>query len=82
MNKIADTKALAAKIIACETPHPDEVAAYLNEQMHKRICFLDGGMGTRIHAEEEHNRRNRFTGYNKIDANGIPVCLKGNNDLL
>merc|ERR1719230_1630422 len=85
LDKKSDTPALAAKIGAGETPHPDDVSAYLNEQMHKRIIYLDGGMGTRIQAEkleEEHYRGDRFTSFHKIDANGVPVCLKGNNDLL
>merc|ERR1719356_1365595 len=76
---------IAAKIIAGETPSPSEVAKYFNNELKERICFLDGGMGTRIQAEnlqEEDYRGERFKDFSMVDANGVPVSLKGNNDLL
>ena len=42
-------------------------------------------MGTRIQAEkleEPDFHGERFKDFNEIDANGVPVSLKGNNDLL
>ena len=62
-----------------------QVLAYFNSELKKRICFLDGGMGTRIQAEkleEADYRGERFKEWSDRDANGVPVCLKGNNDLL
>merc|ERR1719356_2389306 len=76
---------IAAKIIAGETPSPSEVAKYFNNELKERICFLDGGMGTRIQAEnlqEEDYRGERFKDFSMVDANGVPVSLKGNDDLL
>ena len=78
-------KALADKIIACKTPSPSEVLHYFNAELKQRICFLDGGMGTRIQAEkleEADYRGEQFKDWKEIDANGVPVSLKGNNDLL
>merc|ERR1719277_233812 len=46
-----ETSKIAEMIIAGETPTPSEVLAYFNGQLKERICFLDGGMGTRIQAE-------------------------------
>ena len=46
---------------------------------------MDAGMGTRIQAEkleEPDFHGERFKDFNEIDANGVPVSLKGNNDLL
>merc|ERR1719265_1527241 len=81
-----DTAKLAEKIIACETLTPDEVTKYFNTELKKRICFLDGGMGTRIQAEkleEEDYRGERFKDFNAMDTvNNVPISLKGNNDLL
>merc|ERR1719443_1354666 len=80
-----DKSAIAAKIVNCETPTPDEIVKYFNAELKERICFLDGGMGTRIQAEkleEADYRGDRFKDFHKIDANGVPVALKGNNDLL
>nr|UKS50368.1 B12-dependent methionine synthase [Alexandrium insuetum] len=71
--------------MACGTPTPTEVLQYFNSELKKRICFLDGGMGTRIQAEkleEADYRGERFKDFSMIDANGVPVSLKGNNDLL
>jgi 5-methyltetrahydrofolate--homocysteine methyltransferase len=85
MEGTVDTKDIAAKIIAGKTPTPDEVVKYFNTEMRKRICFLDGGMGTRIQAEnfqEEDYRGERFKDWVEIDNNGVPVSLKGNNDML
>merc|ERR1719324_1776509 len=47
-----DKSAIAAKIANCETPTPDEIVKYFNAELKERICFLDGGMGTRIQAEK------------------------------
>mmetsp|Transcript_69181 Transcript_69181/g.156889 ORF Transcript_69181/g.156889 Transcript_69181/m.156889 type:complete len:1274 (+) Transcript_69181:67-3888(+) len=72
-------------IIKGETPKPSEVVKYFNNELKNRICFLDGGMGTRIqaeHLEEADYRGDRFKDWNAIDVNGVPVSLKGNNDLL
>merc|ERR1719394_1811238 len=72
-------------IIAQQTPSPGEVVKYFNSELKNRICFLDGGMGTRIQAEgleEADFRGDRFKDFHDVDANGIPVSLKGNNDLL
>ncbi|CAK0906682.1 unnamed protein product, partial [Prorocentrum cordatum] len=80
-----ETSKIAEMIIAGKTPSPSEVLAYFNGQLKERICFLDGGMGTRIQAEnlqEEDYRGERFKDWSAIDANGVPVSLKGNNDLL
>jgi len=80
-----DKKQLVDKIIACETPSPSDIAKYFNKELQERICFLDGGMGTRIQAEnlqENDYRGERFKDFHMIDANGVPVSLKGNNDLL
>merc|ERR1719343_1009210 len=85
MEGSVDKQQLAQKIIAGETPSPDEVVKYFNAEMRQRICFLDGGMGTRIQAEkleEADYRGERFKDFSMIDANGVPVSLKGNNDLL
>ena len=76
---------MAEKIIDGETPTPTEVLNYFNNELKKRICFLDGGMGTRIQAEkleEPDFHGERFKDFNEIDANGVPVSLKGNNDSL
>ena len=46
---------------------------------------MDDGMGTRIQAEkleEPDVHDERFKDFNEIDANGVPVYLKGNNDSL
>ncbi|KAL7747092.1 hypothetical protein RI367_007588 [Sorochytrium milnesiophthora] len=54
-----------------------DVAAYLREQLPKRIMFLDGAMGTEIQKlklEEHHFRGDRFPDH--------PKDLKGNNDIL
>nr|UKS50369.1 B12-dependent methionine synthase [Alexandrium pacificum] len=80
-----DTQKIADLIIAGGTPTPTEVVKYFNTELKQRICFLDGGMGTRIqaeHLEEDDYRGDRFKDFNQIDANGVPVSLKGNNDLL
>jgi len=80
-----ETQMVADKIIAGQTPTPSEVVSYFNTELKKRICFLDGGMGTRIQAEkleEADYRGDRFKDFKEIDANGVPVSLKGNNDLL
>ena len=80
-----ETQKVAQKIIECKTPTPTEVINYFNGELKKRICFLDGGMGTRIQAEnleEADYRGDRFKDFSEKDANGIPVSLKGNNDLL
>ena len=80
-----ETQKVAQKIIEGKTPTPMEVINYFNAELKKRICFLDGGMGTRIQAEqleEADYRGDRFKDFNEKDANGIPVSLKGNNDLL
>eukprot|EP00923_Selenidium_pygospionis_P000510 GHVN01000866.1.p1 GENE.GHVN01000866.1~~GHVN01000866.1.p1 ORF type:complete len:1017 (+),score=119.47 GHVN01000866.1:31-3081(+) len=61
-------------------PHfdsPAETRAYLENLLQKRICFLDGGMGTRIQQEslsEEKFRGDRFKDH--------PKDLRGNNDIL
>ena len=76
---------MAEKIIDGKTPTPTEVLNYFNNELKKRICFLDGGMGTRIQAEkleEPDFHGERFKDFNEIDANGVPVSLKGNNDSL
>ena len=42
-------------------------------------------MGTRIQAEkleEEDYRGELFKDFDKVDAKGLKICLKGNNDLL
>ncbi|CAJ1435241.1 unnamed protein product, partial [Effrenium voratum] len=81
----AETQKVAQKIIEGKTPTPTEVVNYFNNELKKRICFLDGGMGTRIQAEqleEADYRGDRFKDFAEKDANGIPVSLKGNNDLL
>ena len=68
-----------------QTPTPTEVLNYFNNELKKRICFLDAGMGTRIQAEkleEPDFHGERFKDFNEIDANGVPVSLKGNNDSL
>ncbi|CAE7027101.1 mtr [Symbiodinium natans] len=80
-----ETQKVAQKIIEGKTPTPTEVVNYFNGELKKRICFLDGGMGTRIQAEsleEADYRGDRFKDFSEKDANGIPVSLKGNNDLL
>eukprot|EP00421_Protoceratium_reticulatum_P022048 CAMPEP_0168377700 /NCGR_PEP_ID=MMETSP0228-20121227/10959_1 /TAXON_ID=133427 /ORGANISM="Protoceratium reticulatum, Strain CCCM 535 (=CCMP 1889)" /LENGTH=296 /DNA_ID=CAMNT_0008390701 /DNA_START=52 /DNA_END=938 /DNA_ORIENTATION=+ len=80
-----DTRKVAETIIAGGTPPPGDVVKYFNSELKRRICFLDGGMGTRIQAEkleEADYRGERFKDFNQIDANGVPVSLKGNNDLL
>ena len=80
-----DTQKISQKIIEGKTPTPTEVINYFNAELKKRICFLDGGMGTRIQAErleEPDYRGDRFKDFNEKDANGVPVSLKGNNDLL
>ena len=80
-----ETQKVAQKIIEGKTPTPTEVINYFNAELKKRICFLDGGMGTRIQAErleEPDYRGDRFKDFNEKDANGVPVSLKGNNDLL
>eukprot|EP00421_Protoceratium_reticulatum_P027546 CAMPEP_0168480066 /NCGR_PEP_ID=MMETSP0228-20121227/63798_1 /TAXON_ID=133427 /ORGANISM="Protoceratium reticulatum, Strain CCCM 535 (=CCMP 1889)" /LENGTH=496 /DNA_ID=CAMNT_0008496379 /DNA_START=61 /DNA_END=1547 /DNA_ORIENTATION=- len=80
-----DKKKVAETIIAGGTPSPGDVVKYFNNELKHRICFLDGGMGTRIQAErleEDDYRGERFKDFNSIDANGVPVSLKGNNDLL
>jgi len=80
-----ETQKVAEKIIKGETPTPTEVLNYFNNELKKRICFLDGGMGTRIQAErleEEDYRGEQFKDFAEIDVNGVPVSLKGNNDLL
>ncbi|CAE8691977.1 unnamed protein product, partial [Polarella glacialis] len=80
-----DTDKVAQKIIECQTPTPNEVVRYFNAELKKRICFLDGGMGTRIQAEqleEDDYRGDRFKDFSELDVNGVPVSLKGNNDLL
>merc|ERR1719503_412065 len=80
-----ETSKIAETIIAGGTPHPDDSVKYFNGQLKERICFLDGGMGTRIQAEsleEADFRGERFKDFDAIDANGVPVSLKGNNDLL
>lgn len=71
------TQEIAQEIIAGGTPKPSAIKAYLEEEMKKRICFLDGGMGTRIQAEglEEEDFRGDLFPNPKKD-------LKGNNDLL
>nr|UKS50372.1 B12-dependent methionine synthase [Margalefidinium polykrikoides] len=76
---------IADLIVAGGAPRPSEVVRYFNSQLKQRICFLDGGMATRIQAEkleEADYRGDRFKDFNEIDANGVPVSLKGNNDLL
>eukprot|EP00441_Pelagodinium_beii_P006521 CAMPEP_0197703102 /NCGR_PEP_ID=MMETSP1338-20131121/125262_1 /TAXON_ID=43686 ORGANISM="Pelagodinium beii, Strain RCC1491" /NCGR_SAMPLE_ID=MMETSP1338 /ASSEMBLY_ACC=CAM_ASM_000754 /LENGTH=1480 /DNA_ID=CAMNT_0043286995 /DNA_START=99 /DNA_END=4541 /DNA_ORIENTATION=- len=80
-----ETQKVAEKIIKGQTPTPTEVLNYFNGELRKRICFLDGGMGTRIQAEmleEADYRGDQFKDFNEIDVNGVPVSLKGNNDLL
>merc|ERR1719162_555523 len=80
-----DTQVVSDLIIAGKTPTPDQTLKYFNGQLKKRICYLDGGMGTRIQAEdfqEADYRGERFKDFNAIDVNGVPVSLKGNNDLL
>merc|ERR1719191_1803519 len=80
-----DVAAMAKTIAAGGTCTPDEVAKYLSGEMHKRVVFLDGGMGTRIQAEkleEEDYRGDRFKDFSAIDNKGVAVSLKGNNDLL
>jgi len=81
----ADVAKISATIASCGTPTPEQVVKYFNNELKRRICFLDGGMGTRIQAEsleEEDFRGERFKDFHKIDGNGVPVSLKGNNDLL
>jgi 5-methyltetrahydrofolate--homocysteine methyltransferase len=85
MEGSVETSKIAEMIVAGKTPTPSEVLAYFNGQLKERICYLDGGMGTRIQAEnlqEEDYRGERFKDWSAIDANGVPVSLKGNNDLL
>jgi 5-methyltetrahydrofolate--homocysteine methyltransferase len=71
---------------ACSPVKVQDTVAYFNEQLRQRICFLDGGMGTRIQAEkleEEDYRGERFKDFNAMDTvNNVPISLKGNNDLL
>ena len=59
MDVTCEAKIVADKIIAGQTPTPSEVLGYFNTELKKRICFLDGGMGTRIQAEklEEEDER-------------------------
>ncbi|CAE7576002.1 mtr [Symbiodinium sp. CCMP2592] len=79
-----ETQKVAQKI-ECKTPTPTEVINYFNHELKKCICFLDGGMGTRIQAEnleEADYREDQFKDFSEKDANGIPFSLKGNNDRL
>ncbi|CAE7575982.1 mtr [Symbiodinium sp. CCMP2592] len=79
-----ETQKVAQKI-ECKTPTPTEVINYFNGELKKCICFLDGGMGTRIQAEnleEADYREDQFKDFSEKDANGIPFSLKGNNDRL
>ncbi|CAE7576078.1 metH [Symbiodinium sp. CCMP2592] len=79
-----ETQKVAQKIIDCKTATPTEVINYFNSELKKCICFLDGGMGTRIQAEnleEADYRGDRFKDFSEKDANGIPVSLKGNDAL-
>ena len=72
-----ETSKIAEAIIAGKTPTPSEVLAYFNGQLKERICCLDGGMGTRIQAEdiqEEDFRGDLFP--------NPPKDLQGNTDLL
>ena len=85
MEGTVETSKVADTIIACGTPHPDDMVKYFNGQLRERICFLDGGMGTRIQdvrLEEGDFRCERFKDFAAIDDNGVPIALKGNNDLL
>merc|ERR1712232_653614 len=80
-----ETSELAMEIISGSTPSPEKVLRYFNNELRHRICFLDGGMGTRIQAEkleEEDYRGDRFKDFNEMGNGGVKVSLKGNNDLL
>jgi len=55
------------------------------KELSQRVLVLDGAMGTMIQQyelTEADYRGERFKDFREIDANGVPVSLKGNNDLL
>ena len=57
----------------------DELWAYLNSIIEKRIVLLDGGMGTQIQTYKLEEQDYRGTIQEFIDC---PKLMKNNNDLL
>eukprot|EP00398_MALV-I-01_sp_L67-1_P000538 gene538-38_t len=85
INDCFEVSDISDLIIDCKTPTPNIVHSYFNKNLHQRIMFLDGGMGTRIQAdrlEEKDYRGELFKDFDKKDSKGLPIYLKGNNDLL
>ncbi|MEM5947447.1 methionine synthase [Spirochaetia bacterium 38H-sp] len=59
--------------------------ADIKELLSERILFLDGAMGTMLQRhklEEADYRGEEFAGFDKKDAKGRPINLKGNHDML
>jgi len=52
MEGSVDKAKISEMIMGGQTPTPSEVVKYFNQELKQRICFLDGGMGTRIQAEK------------------------------
>ena len=72
-----DTANVAQKIMQGRTPTPTEVINYFKGELTKRVCLLDGGIGTSIDAamlEEQDYRGQRFK--------DCPSPLKGNKEVL
>ncbi|TVR04701.1 MAG: methionine synthase [Spirochaetaceae bacterium] len=72
-----------ARTPATTSEHRTTVARYLRDEIHKRILFLDGAMGTMIQTyqlEEADYRGTRFADF--TGPEGQEQSLKGNNDLL
>ncbi|TVR35462.1 MAG: methionine synthase, partial [Spirochaetaceae bacterium] len=64
-------------------PHRAETTRYLRREIHNRILFLDGAMGTMIQSyrlQEQDFRGRRFAEFAAPD--GKAANLQGNNDLL
>ena len=70
---------VADKIIIGLMPTPPEVLQYFNGQLKEGICYLDGGMGTRIQGEmlEEDHPGEEPKDLKEIDNNGVLVSPKG-----
>jgi len=81
-----DMTSLVNTITSGSAVSAHDTVKYFNKQLRERICFLDGGMGTRIQAEnleEADYRGERYKDFKEMDTvNNVPISLKGNNDLL
>lgn len=71
---------LSGTIMAKGQVRPDDVAAFLNQEMRSRVCFMDGDVVARLQTErlsEADFRGERYKHFKEFDTSGRAVSLAG-----